>query len=78
MISSSVTNIGSKLEWFSSERGRNGDVTLYTLKSASYRRLMYMYLSQPPQGREIIRTERTPEERNGEINQEEANKPSQT
>ena len=35
-------------------------------------------LSQPPQGREIIRTERTPEERNGEINKEEANKPSQT
>ena len=35
-------------------------------------------MSQPPQGREIIRTERTPEERNGEINQEEANKPSQT
>ena len=37
-----------------------------------------LILSQPPQGREIIRSERTPEERNGEINQEEANKPSQT
>ena len=37
-----------------------------------------MQLSQPPQGREIIRSERTPEERNGEINQEEANKASQT
>ena len=35
-------------------------------------------LSQPPQGREIIRSERTAEERNGEINQEEANKASQT
>ena len=35
-------------------------------------------VSQPPQGREIIRSERTPEERNGEINQEEANKASQT
>ena len=35
-------------------------------------------LSQPPQGREIIGSERTPEERNGEINQEVANKASQT
>ena len=43
MILSSVTNIGGKLEWFSSERGRNGDVTLYTFKSASYRHLIYMY-----------------------------------
>ena len=43
MISSSVTNIGGKLEFFSSERGWNGDVTLFTFKSASYRQLMYMY-----------------------------------
>ena len=43
MILSSVTNIGGKLEWFSSERGRNGDVTLYTFKSDYYRRLIYMY-----------------------------------
>ena len=43
MILSSVTNIGGKLEWFSSERGRTGDVTLYIFKSASYRHLIYMY-----------------------------------
>ena len=43
MILNSVTNIGGKLEWFSSERGRNGDVILYTFKSAFYRRLIYMY-----------------------------------
>ena len=35
-------------------------------------------LSQPPQGREIRNLQRTPEERNGEINQEETHKPSQT